>query len=217
MCRHVTCNWTTDLLEWCVLHRAVCVLCVIGLLHVLKHQIFGQFICLPSFDGRSCLAAEYQSQFPYRRTPNLQVLGIPPQTARYPSICILYIYISNLTERPVCRDVAEEGNIFPDDTSPLASVCERRLHTIFVRRKRVENLAGRKIVSVLSTARSASRIWWFVVVSLRSLAISTHFSFVKNSICWERVKKGGKPNICSEIYPHCTGKSNAQNWIPIVP
>ena len=56
----------------------------------------------------------------------------------------------------------------PDDISPLASVCERRLRVIFVRRKRVEKLTRRKIISVPSIARSASRTWWFVVVSLRS-------------------------------------------------
>ena len=89
----------------------------------------------------------------------------------------------------------------PDDIWPLASVCERRLRVIFVRRKIVENLTRRKIISVPCTARSASRTWWFVVVSLQSPAISMHFSFVKNSICWERVKKDGNSKFCSEMYP----------------
>jgi len=92
----------------------------------------------------------------------------------------LYIYISNLAERPVCRNVAEEGNIFQDDTSPLATVCERRLRAPYSSKEKiVENLTRRKIISVPRTTRSASRTWWFVVVSLRSQFISMHFFLCK--------------------------------------
>jgi hypothetical protein len=46
-----------------------------------------------------------------------------------------------------------------------------------------------------------------VVVSLRSPAISMHFSFVKNSICRERVKKDGNPNFWSEKFLHFLGRA----------
>jgi hypothetical protein len=200
------------LLEYCVLHRAVSVLLVVGIFRVLKHRIFGHGVSLPSFDFRSCLAAEHQSQFPNWRTPGPQVFGSPQQTARY----LPFANASNLAERPVCRDVFEEETHFRWYIA--VGVCMRKTSTLHIRQKkdrgepytredfiRSEHIAFG--VSILMNCRC--------LISISSY-IDALFSCKKNSNCLERVKTDGNSNFCSDMYPHCTGASNAQKWISIV-
>ena len=135
------------------------------------------------------------------------------RTADWLECCVLHCAV-----RVLCVGMSRCGRRrkhIPDDTSPLALVCERRPRVIF-RQKEVCGEPYTREDYILSEYSSFGISYLMICSCLVAIAsyIVAPFFFVNNSVCWEGVKKDGNSNFCSEMYPHCTGRKRCSEMNP---